>query len=38
MSKVSLKGVCDMHVHSNPDLRLRAYCPVKSKTVSKTER
>ena len=22
---VSLKGVCDMHVHSNPDLRLRAY-------------
>ena len=25
MSKVSLKGVCDMHVHSNPDLRLRAY-------------
>ncbi len=25
MSKVSLKGVCDMHVHTNPDLRLRAY-------------
>ena len=25
MSKVSMKGVCDMHVHTNPDLRLRAY-------------
>lgn len=25
MSRVSLKGVCDMHVHTNPDLRLRAY-------------
>lgn len=25
MSKVSLKGIIDMHVHSNPDLRLRAY-------------
>lgn len=25
MSKVSLKGVIDMHVHTNPDLRLRAY-------------
>ena len=25
MPKVSLKGVCDMHVHTNPDLRLRAY-------------
>ena len=25
MAKVSLKGVCDMHVHTNPDLRLRAY-------------
>lgn len=25
MSDVSLKGVCDMHVHTNPDLRLRAY-------------
>ena len=25
MKKVSLKGVIDMHVHSNPDLRLRAY-------------
>lgn len=25
MAKVSLKGVIDMHVHSNPDLRLRAY-------------
>ena len=22
---ISLKGVCDMHVHTNPDLRLRAY-------------
>ena len=25
MSKVSLKGVIDMHVHSNPDIRNRAY-------------
>ncbi len=25
MSKVSLKGVIDMHVHSNPDIRIRAY-------------
>ena len=25
MSKISLQGVCDMHVHTNPDLRLRAY-------------
>jgi hypothetical protein len=25
MGKVSLQGVCDMHVHTNPDLRLRAY-------------
>lgn len=25
MSKISLKGVIDMHVHSNPDLRIRAY-------------
>ena len=25
MPKVSMKGVCDMHVHTNPDLRLRAY-------------
>lgn len=25
MSGVSLKGICDMHVHTNPDLRLRAY-------------
>ena len=25
MSKVSLKGVIDIHVHTNPDLRLRAY-------------
>ena len=25
MSKVSMKGVIDMHVHTNPDLRLRAY-------------
>lgn len=25
MAEVSLKGVCDMHVHTNPDLRLRAY-------------
>ncbi|MCC8075469.1 MAG: DUF6282 family protein [Clostridiales bacterium] len=25
MPKVSLKGVIDMHVHTNPDLRLRAY-------------
>ena len=23
--KVSMNGVCDMHVHTNPDLRLRAY-------------
>lgn len=25
MSGISLKGICDMHVHTNPDLRLRAY-------------
>ena len=25
MSRVSLKGICDMHVHTNPDLRTRAY-------------
>ncbi len=25
MAKVSMKGVIDMHVHTNPDLRLRAY-------------
>ena len=25
MSKISLQGVIDMHVHSNPDLRTRAY-------------
>lgn len=25
MSKVSLQGVIDMHVHTNPDLRIRAY-------------
>lgn len=25
MSKISLRGVIDMHVHSNPDLRIRAY-------------
>ena len=25
MGKVSMKGVVDMHVHTNPDLRLRAY-------------
>ena len=25
MSRVSLKGICDMHVHTNPDLRHRAY-------------
>ena len=25
MSRVSMRGVCDMHVHTNPDLRLRAY-------------
>ena len=25
MAKVSLKGVIDMHVHSNPDIRHRAY-------------
>lgn len=25
MSRVSLKGIIDMHVHTNPDLRLRAY-------------
>lgn len=25
MEKISLKGVIDMHVHTNPDLRLRAY-------------
>lgn len=21
MGKISMKGVCDMHVHTNPDLR-----------------
>ena len=25
MGKVSTKGVIDMHVHSNPDIRIRAY-------------
>jgi hypothetical protein len=25
MTKVSMKGVIDMHVHTNPDLRIRAY-------------
>ena len=25
MVKISMQGVCDMHVHTNPDLRLRAY-------------
>lgn len=25
MSEISLQGVVDMHVHTNPDLRLRAY-------------
>lgn len=25
MGKISLKGVIDMHVHSNPDIRHRAY-------------
>lgn len=25
MSELSMKGVIDMHVHTNPDLRLRAY-------------
>jgi len=25
MAKVSMKGVIDMHVHSNPDIRVRAY-------------
>lgn len=25
MPEVSLNGVCDMHVHTNPDLRLMAY-------------
>ena len=25
MGKISMKGVIDMHVHTNPDLRLRAY-------------
>ena len=25
MNKVSLQGVIDMHVHTNPDLRHRAY-------------
>ena len=25
MGKVSLQGVIDMHVHSNPDIRHRAY-------------
>ena len=25
MSEISLKGVIDMHVHTNPDLRKRAY-------------
>lgn len=25
MAKVSMKGVIDMHVHTNPDLRIRAY-------------
>ena len=25
MGKVSMNGIIDMHVHTNPDLRLRAY-------------
>ncbi len=25
MGNISMQGVCDMHVHTNPDLRLRAY-------------
>ena len=25
MAKVSMKGVIDMHVHTNPDLRIRRY-------------
>ncbi|MBQ1470073.1 MAG: hypothetical protein IIZ29_04375, partial [Schwartzia sp.] len=25
MAKVSMQGVIDMHVHSNPDIRVRAY-------------
>ena len=25
MTELSMKGVVDMHVHTNPDLRLRAY-------------
>ena len=25
MGNMSMKGVIDMHVHTNPDLRLRAY-------------
>ena len=25
MNKITLQGVIDMHVHTNPDLRLRAY-------------
>lgn len=25
MSVVSLKGICDLHIHTNPDLRKRAY-------------
>lgn len=28
MSKVSLQGVIDMHVHSNPDIRKRAYTDI----------
>ena len=25
MPEISMKGVIDMHVHTNPDLRIRAY-------------
>ncbi len=25
MATISMEGVCDLHVHTNPDLRLRAY-------------
>lgn len=25
MGKISLQGVIDMHVHTNPDIRKRAY-------------
>ena len=35
MGKISMKGVCDMHVHTNPDLRLRAYDDFGKKMGSK---